>query len=70
MGEAMVKPKEPMAETAPMAAPRLRGLTVRAVIFMAMLDAVHDKAMPTQKPMPSVTIQAASANVKKSSPRM
>ena len=70
MGEAMVKPKEPMADTAPMAAPRLRGLTVRAVMFMAMLDAVHDKAMPTQKPMPSVTIHAESANLKKSNPRM
>jgi hypothetical protein len=70
MGEAMVKPKEPMADTAPIAAPLLMGLTVRAVMFIAMLEAVHDKAMPTQKPIPSVTIQAASANLKKSNPTM
>ena len=69
-GEAMVKPKDPMAATAPMAAPRLVALTVRAVMFIAMLEAVHDKAMPTQKPMPRVTIQVASANLRKTKPKM
>ena len=70
MGEARVKPKDPMAETAPMAAPRLVALTVRAAMFIAMLEAVHDNAMPTQNPTPMVTIQAASANLKKIKPMM
>jgi hypothetical protein len=70
MGEAKVKPNDPMAETAPMAVPRLAALTVRAVMFMAMLEAVHDSAMPTQNPTPSVTIQVASANLKKTRPMM
>jgi hypothetical protein len=59
-----------MAETAPMAVPRLAALTVRAVMFMAMLEAVHDSAMPTQNPTPKVTIQVASANLKKIKPMM
>ena len=70
IGEAMVKPSDPTAETAPIAAPRLVALTVRAVMFMAMLEAVQDKAIPTQKPIPTVTIQVASANVKKNNPMM
>ena len=70
MGEAMLRPKEPMAETAPIAAPRLVALTVRAVMFMAMLEAVQDSAMPTQNPTPMVTIQVASANRKNTKPMM
>jgi hypothetical protein len=53
-----------------MAAPRLVALTVLAVMFMAMLEAVHDKPMPTQNPMPTVTIQVASANLKNTKPMM
>ena len=70
MGEASVRPNEPMADTAPMAAPRLLALTVRAVMFIAMFEAVHESANPTQTPMPSVTIQVASANRRKTKPKM
>jgi hypothetical protein len=66
----MVKPKDPMAETAPIAVPRLEALTVLAVMFIAMLEAVHDNAMPTQNPLPMVTIQAASAKLKTIKPMM
>ena len=37
---------------------------------IAMLEAVHDNAMPTQNPTPMVTIQAASANLKTIKPMM
>ena len=40
------------------------------VMFIAILEAVQDNANPTQKPIPRVTIQAASAKRKKTKPRM
>ena len=68
-GEARVSPKEPNAETEPMAMLRLAGETVLAVTLMAMFDAVHDRASPTHRPMPSVTLQAEVAVMAKAKPR-
>ena len=68
-GEAKVKPKEPKADTEPMAMLRCRGETALAVTLMAMLDAVHDKAKPTHRPMPSVTPQADEAVRAKANPK-
>ena len=60
-GEAITRPSEPAADTAPIATLRLAGDTVREVAVMVMLDAVQDSAMPTQTPQPSVNISAESA---------
>jgi len=69
MGEARVSPSEPSADTEPMAMLRLSGKTALAVTLMAMLDAVHDSARPTHRPMPSVTLQAEVAVSAKARPR-
>jgi hypothetical protein len=68
-GEARVSPKEPSAETEPMAMLRWAGETVLAVTLMAMFDAVHDKAKPTHRPMPRVTLQAEVAVMAKAKPK-
>ena len=69
IGEARVSPSEPNADTEPMAMLRLSGETALAVTLMAMLDAVQDKARPTHRPMPSVTLQAEVAVSAKARPR-
>ena len=69
IGEANVKPKEPNADTEPMAMLRLAGETALAVTLIAMLEAVQDSARPTHKPMPSVMLQAEVAVMAKARPK-
>src|ERR1700704_6675568 len=57
-GEAITRPSDPAADTAPMATLRLAAETVRDVTVMVMLEAVHDNARPIQRPAPMVKTSA------------
>src|ERR1700754_1158026 len=52
-GEAITRPSDPAADTAPMATLRLAAETVRDVTVIVMLEAVQDNARPMQRPQPS-----------------
>src|SRR4051794_5180843 len=57
-GDAITKPSDPAADTAPMATLRLAAETVREVTVMVMLEAVQDNARPMQSPAPMVKTSA------------
>src|ERR1700712_1414729 len=57
-GDAITRPSEPAADTAPMATLRLAADTVRDVTVMVMLEAVQDSARPMQRPAPNVKTSA------------
>ena len=68
-GEAITRPSDPAAETAPIATLRLAGGTTREVTAMVMLDAVQDSARPTQTPAPMMNISADVVKIMITSPR-
>ena len=57
-GDAITRPSDPAADTAPMATLRLAAETVRDVTVMVMLEAVQDNARPMQRPQPMVKTSA------------
>ena len=57
-GDAITRPSDPAADTAPMATLRLAAETVRDVTVIVMLDAVQDKARPMHRPQPMVKTSA------------
>lgn len=57
-GDAITRPSDPAADTAPMATLRLAADTVRDVTVIVMLEAVHDNARPMQRPAPMVNTSA------------
>jgi hypothetical protein len=64
----MTRPSEPAAETAPMVTLRFAAETVREATVMVMLEAVQDRARPTQMPAPSVKTSGVVANIMKTRP--
>src|SRR4051794_13243563 len=67
-GEAITSPSDPAADTAPIATLRLAAETVRDVTVMVMLEAVHDKASPMQRPQPRVKTSAEVETIMITSP--
>ena len=68
-GDAITRPSDPAADTAPMVTLRLAAETVRDVTVMVMLDAVQDSARPMQRPAPMVKTSADVENIMVTRPR-
>ena len=54
-GDASINPSEPTDPTAPIARVRRAGDTVRDATFIATLEAVHERARPMQRPVPTMS---------------
>jgi len=60
-GEAIISPTDPIADTAPMAALRLSGVTVCDVTVIAMFEVVQDSARPRHRPTLKMSSAAEAA---------